>query len=467
MAYGEKRGRFWRARWVGPDGTLESKSGFTTEKAAVQYGRDQEAAIRSDTYEDPRAGEITITDWINDWYPAQDLEPTTLTNYRYAIESFILPEFGGRALREITPEEVGKWEKSIVARGWAPRTARDARTTLTVLYGDAIPRHVKVNPAQRKRGKGRKGRRRIERIEQQTEKVWPTPIEALLVAERVAALTGRDEDFIMEITDAYTGMRWSETTGLTPKSLRDDELDVHWKLYELGGRFYKGRPKDGSMRTVDLPPFLAQLLAWHVSETKGRKCTCRKPQDSDGPDEHNKWCTGDIYMFLSGHSSHYQRSHHGERQFRPAADGWYPERKHRPARPVLIDASGQYPGTPLAAWPAAISGEEFAPPTGRGVVRFMSDESTGRCQVCRRAFPRRQDGMVVAHKADGARCNGSGLEPGEDLALASCRTASATGSKSGWTRTRSPTCSSPNASATTNPACAACTATLARQCARN
>ena len=292
MAYAEKRGRFWRARWLGPDGTLESKSGFTTEKAALQHGRDQKAAIRSDTYVDPRAGQITLTDWVNEWYPAQDLEPITLVNYKYAIESFILPEFGHRALKEITPEEVGKWEKNIVANGWAPRTARDARTTLTVIYGDAIPRHVKVNPAQRKRGKGRKGRRRIERIEQQTEKIWPTPLEVLLVAERVAVLTGRDEDFVMEITDAYTGMRWSETTGLSPRSLRDDELDLHWKLYELGGRFYKGRPKDGSMRTVDLPPFLAELLAWHVSGTKGRKCTCRKPQDSDVPDEHNKWCMG-------------------------------------------------------------------------------------------------------------------------------------------------------------------------------
>ena len=100
-----------------------------------------------------------------------------------------------------------------MARGFARRTARDARTTLTTIYGDAIPRHVQVNPVQRKRGKGRKGQRRIERNEQ-AEKVWPTPLEALLVAERCAALSGRDEDFLMVITGAYTGMRWSEIIGL-------------------------------------------------------------------------------------------------------------------------------------------------------------------------------------------------------------------------------------------------------------
>ena len=34
MAYAEKRGNLWRARWRGPDGTLESRPGFHTRKAA-------------------------------------------------------------------------------------------------------------------------------------------------------------------------------------------------------------------------------------------------------------------------------------------------------------------------------------------------------------------------------------------------------------------------------------------------
>jgi len=38
--------------------------------------------------------------------------------------------------------------------------------------------------------------------------------------------------------------------------LSSSQIDIHWKLYELNGRFYRGRPKDGSMRTADIPPFL-------------------------------------------------------------------------------------------------------------------------------------------------------------------------------------------------------------------
>ncbi len=86
---------------------------------------------------------------------------------------------------------------------------------------------------------------------------------------------------------------------------------------------------------------------------------------------------------------------------------------------MLIDASAPFPGQPIAAWPAAVAGEAFTPPTGRGVARLTSDPKTARCAVCRRAFPRRLDGLVISHKSNGERCPGSGQVPGEDVALGS------------------------------------------------
>jgi hypothetical protein len=49
-----------------------------------------------------------------------------------------------------------------------------------------------------------------------SRKVWATPLQVLLIAERLAALTGRDEDFLLGITDGYTGTRWGEAIGLMP-----------------------------------------------------------------------------------------------------------------------------------------------------------------------------------------------------------------------------------------------------------
>jgi hypothetical protein len=39
-------------------------------------------------------------------------------------------------------------------------------------------------------------------------------LEALLLAERAALLTGRDQDFTMVLTIGYTGLRWGEVIGL-------------------------------------------------------------------------------------------------------------------------------------------------------------------------------------------------------------------------------------------------------------
>jgi hypothetical protein len=54
-------------------------------------------------------------------------------------------------------------------------------------------------------------------------------------------------------------MRWSEAVGRRPAFVRADQVSIEWKLHELRGRFYLGRPKDGSIRPAYLPPFLAQL----------------------------------------------------------------------------------------------------------------------------------------------------------------------------------------------------------------
>jgi hypothetical protein len=52
-------------RWRGPSGALEQRDGFQLAKAALTYERDQESSIRTNTYVDPRAGQITLTEWVN------------------------------------------------------------------------------------------------------------------------------------------------------------------------------------------------------------------------------------------------------------------------------------------------------------------------------------------------------------------------------------------------------------------
>ncbi len=406
MAYAEKRGKFWRARWTGPDGRLESRSGFEKKRDALDYGEDKEAEVRNNTYRDPRASSMTLTEWVNVWFPSLDLELSTLDSYRYHIEMRILPEFGDWDLRalENAPEEIAKWERTLpVSR----RTAQEARSTLTNLLNDAIPRYLSINPAARKRGKGKKGQRRIAEAEQR-ERTWATPLQALLLAERCALLSGSDLDFILVVTAAFTGMRWSELMALAPSAISPGKIEVNWKLYELDGRFYFGRPKDGSIRTLDSPPFLDDLL----SRVKSRRCDC------SGTGE---WCPGAEYLFLSSDGAHFRRSNYATRRFRPAADGWYPKRKGRPARPVLTDASEGFPGLPVQPWPAAEPGQPFTPPVGRGRPRLVSvDDGRGRCASCQKTQLLRLDGTLIAHDGlEGGQCDGTGVRPADDVPVAS------------------------------------------------
>jgi hypothetical protein len=66
----------------------------------------------------------------------------------------------------------------------AERVARDARSLLCTILGDAAaakPPLIPYNPALRPRNRGRTTGRRLERAPQ---RVWATPLQALLVAER-------------------------------------------------------------------------------------------------------------------------------------------------------------------------------------------------------------------------------------------------------------------------------------------
>ncbi len=275
------------------------------------------------------------------------------------------------------------------------------------MLSDAVPRYIPVNPAARRRGKGRRGQRRIERAER-AERQWATPLEVLLFAERCAALSGADTDFVMNVTMAYTGMRWSEALGLLPGCLDGQQLRIDWKLYELNSRFYRGRPKDGSIRQVDAPVFLTELIAWYLTAYPPRTCACRNGEPP--------WCPGEPYVLLGVRGGHFRRSNYSSRTVRPAADGWYPARAgphERPAMPVLADVTGPPPGRPLPPWPPATPAEMFKPPQGRGLRRLTADGKHGRCPACQRSVLLRSDGTLLRHKLDGAPCAGTGHRPQE------------------------------------------------------
>jgi hypothetical protein len=134
------QGPRWRSRRI----RLETK------QAALDWGRDQEAKVRGHTWNDPKAGQITVGQWIDRWKAKQDVGLSTTDNREYLIGRFIRPYWGARQLNSLTGEEITVWENGLpTAAAVSHRTAKDARR----------------------------------------------PFEVLLAAERAALLSGRDDEF--------------------------------------------------------------------------------------------------------------------------------------------------------------------------------------------------------------------------------------------------------------------------------
>jgi integrase len=364
VAYPEKRGKSWRVRYKDPSGKYVTQSGFRTKSAALEYGRAQEAKVSEGTYVDPRKGRMPFGEWAAVWMAAQTIDPNTRAKRRRLLKLLLL-EWEFTPIAEIN---------LFAAKTWGARqtcdqtTVRHALTLLSmILTGASDADLIHGNPLA--------GRRRTTKSDNRKaapkpEAVWAHPEDAHAIYERLGGVAG-----LMVLTCAYTGLRWGELAGLHRANcclLRRDRLpdgsafvrrviridpqvgtlhEVEFELDEeeleawrqaeeariakavAAGKsprrrkepdarvqLYLGPPKnEKSAREVDVPPFLAELLASHMAVW---------------PHEH---------LFSTPGGQYWRRGNFGRQQLRPAADG----RKPLPA------SKGH---APRAAWDPILPG---------------------------------------------------------------------------------------------------------------
>src|SRR5882757_74426 len=95
MAYGQPADGGWRARYKRPDGTYGSRSGFTSETAAENWGGEQEALIRRNLWIDPRDAETPFGEFAEEYLAAikPRLADGTATKYRSHLDNQLLPQW--------------------------------------------------------------------------------------------------------------------------------------------------------------------------------------------------------------------------------------------------------------------------------------------------------------------------------------------------------------------------------------
>ncbi|SES36420.1 tyrosine-type recombinase/integrase [Actinokineospora terrae] len=303
MAWVERSGgQTWRVRYRRDDGTIGALPGFPSRRAAQDQVDDMVSEQRKGLWLDPARGEVTVDEFVPDWFDALDVDVRTEENYRGIIRNHISPRWGQTSLVDIKNLKVHAWAKDLRASGLAPVTVSGFVKLLSQILSDATDeRLIAVNPIRpQRRGKRRHtGRPR--------EKTWAEPVEALHVADQINACYGPG-GAILEITAAWTGARWGELTGLQRPNLHlSDDDDAGFIIIDpdtgclhesAGGKLWLGQPKtDASARRIDLAPFTVRLLRHHLTT-------------------HNH-----PHVFVTPDHQLHRRSNFARRAQRPAADG--------------------------------------------------------------------------------------------------------------------------------------------------
>lgn len=307
MPWIERRGNSVRVRWdtykTDPDTgrrIFDSKSRTDwTEAEAYDFGLDRESEARNGKYVARSDGRVLFKEWAWLWLSAQELDPTSIQVYRKRLRAQILPQWGEMYVNEISTMAYRAWMQRL-KRQYSENYARDMRILFAMLMDDAVshqPPLITASPVPKE------NRRRGRYVRPTREKKVEVPTRDLHQladnAYEVWGFTG----YVFQLTKAYTGMRLGEMFGLRrefmggnwPASEEDDELRedalkrycgdepmpvmrVAWQYKyvkdpdrpEEKGVPTLALPKYGSVRTVVIPPFLAelheQLLDSHDSE---------------------------------------------------------------------------------------------------------------------------------------------------------------------------------------------------------
>lgn len=343
MAWAEKQGRGWRVKYLKPDGKYGSASGFRTKSAALAKGRELEVATSIGTFVDPKKAQTHFGVWAPIWMAAQTVDPNTVAKRKRLLRNHLLPEWEHTPICDIN---------LFVAKSWGARQTCDqvtvghALTLLSmILTGASDAGMLHGNPLA---GRRRTPKTDNRRAAPKPEAVWAHPEHAVEIYNRLGGVEG-----LMVLVAAFTGLRWGELAGLHKSQcllLRRDRLEggkhfvrkvlridpqvgtLHevefeltadelaaWRIAEkarvekavAAGRtprpkkepdarveLYLGPPKnEKSAREVDVPPFLAELLAVHLATW---------------PHE---------YPFSTQGGQNWRRGNFGRQALRPAADG--------------------------------------------------------------------------------------------------------------------------------------------------
>jgi len=250
----EGRKAKWQVRYQDPLGDWRTKQ-FSRKADAEHWLKIQEIDILRGEWVDPKRTQLTFEEWARSWLKSTvHLKPKTRVGYESLLKSHVLPKFGGLRLDEIERLDIQQWIAALYDdRRLSPSRIRQAYQVLSAALKAAAQSKLLIHTPC---------------IGIKLPRAVPREMQ-FLSADDVALLAeGIVEPFeTLVYLLAYGGLRWGEAVALRRKrtDLAKRRIEVAESVAEIAGTFYPGAPKNWQRRTIAIPPFLADLLAAHLS----------------------------------------------------------------------------------------------------------------------------------------------------------------------------------------------------------
>ena len=235
-----------------PTGREVSRT-FKTLRLAEQYEREQEHARDRGSMHDPRAGRISLAEWVDEWREIRNgLRPNTVRIYETNLKKHILPTLGTVELASVDRARLLRWLADLGRTELAPATVHQAYRVLRTVLASAVEvGRITSNPAA-----GRSIAPRLSKVELRI----PSPDEVATLAETI-----EPRYRALVLVAAYCGLRRGELAGL-----RWQKVDLVRRrlqvVEQLDRQGQTGPTKtDAGRRTVPIPSFVVEALEGHLS----------------------------------------------------------------------------------------------------------------------------------------------------------------------------------------------------------